>query len=65
MMNRLTNWLTLVPRTLPIGAVRADGRKIWNREDYTPPWLRYHRLNPCPVDVTCELCKPIGRRPCS
>jgi len=36
--------------------MRAAGRRQWNQEDYSAAVAEYHRLNPCPTDVECELC---------
>ena len=36
--------------------MRRGQREQWSREDYNTAVAEYHRLRPCPNDVTCELC---------
>ena len=38
------------------GQMRAGQRQQWNQDDYAAAVAEYHRLNPCPADVDCELC---------
>ena len=38
--------------------MRAAGREKWNDEDYNAGVAEYHRINPCPVGVPCDLCHP-------
>ena len=42
---------------------RAEGRRHWNQDDYDAAVAEYHRLNPCPADVECELCRPAKKSP--
>ena len=45
---------------------RSDRRKQWTEEDYNAAVTEYHRVNPCPADVPCEICNPTDRkRPCT
>ena len=36
--------------------MRRGQRQHWSREDYNTAVVEYHRLHPCPNNVTCELC---------
>ena len=36
--------------------MRKDGRQKWSVEDYNAAVAEYHRVNPCPADIPCEIC---------
>ena len=40
--------------------MRADGRRQWSVDDHNAAVKEYHRLDPCPADVPCDLCNPTG-----
>lgn len=42
--------------------MRKAGRSVWNSDDSDAARATYHKLIPCPPDVTCELCSPVNER---
>jgi len=43
--------------------MRAAGRRQWSEEDYNAAVAEYHRLNPCPPRVQCDLCNTGEKQP--
>ena len=43
--------------------MRAAERQHWSEKDYNAAVAEYHRLNPCPADVDCELCNTGEKQP--
>jgi hypothetical protein len=42
--------------------MRAAVLPQWTEDDYNAAVAEYHRVNPCPADVPCELCHPSTER---